>query len=328
MQRAYRAPCRVVRIVIPDVSQKSSMSPTLEPREVEKPFPRRWLRMTLELFVRSPLRFGVVIALLGGLDHAAVALAQASGFQREWTDRLGTVVLPFVWILTSALARGADDPRQSSAALAVLGRKRAWLGALRAGATLAVFLWIAFWVLQGVGELLSQHRPEGYLNHPAELLASIVANVLFLQSWVGVCYCPLLVLQPQLSAGEASHLSRRASKLNGNTLIIVLFGAITFGAVSLSSVLPFYGMTDAALLVFLGVLNYVAYRDIFERRTGTCPRRPRQRMSAKSPKRVVEQLALSNVLDSCWADCARTVMPGSGRSRGSALGRKHFTPNG
>lgn len=271
MQRAYRAPCRVVRIVIPDVSQKSSMSPTLEPREVEKPFPRRWLRMTLELFVRSPLRFGVVIALLGGLDHAAVALAQASGFQREWTDRLGTVVLPFVWILTSALARGADDPRQSSAALAVLGRKRAWLGALRAGATLAVFLWIAFWVLQGVGELLSQHRPEGYLKHPAELLASIVANVLFLQSWVGVCYCPLLVLQPQLSAGEASHLSRRASKLNGNTLIIVLFGAITFGAVSLSSVLPFYGMTDAALLVFLGVLNYVAYRDIFERRSRNLP---------------------------------------------------------
>jgi hypothetical protein len=32
-------------------------------------------------------------------------------------------------------------------------------------------------------------------------------------------------------------------------------------------------------------------------------------MSAKSPKRVIEQLAFSNVLDSCWADCAQIVMP-------------------
>jgi hypothetical protein len=103
------------------------------------------------------------------------------------------------------------------------------------------------------------------------LLASIVANVLFLQSWVGVCYCPLLVFQPQLSASEASSLSRRASKLNGNTLLLVFGGAITVGAVSLSSVLPLYGMTDAALLVFLGVLNYVAYRDIFERRSRNFP---------------------------------------------------------
>jgi hypothetical protein len=247
------------------------MSTTLEPREVEKPFLLRWLRMTCELFVRSPLRFGAVIALLGELDHAAVALAQASEFQRVWTDRLGTVVLPFLWILTSALARGADDPHQSSAALAALGRKRVWLSALRAGATLAVFLWIAFWALQGLGGLLSRHRPQGYLQHPGELLGSIVANVLFLQSWVGVCYCPLLVFQPQLSASEASSLSRRASKLNGNTLLLVFVGAITVGAVSLSSVLPLYGMTDAALLVFLGVLNYVAYRDMFERRSRNFP---------------------------------------------------------
>jgi hypothetical protein len=247
------------------------MSTTLEPREVEKPFLLRWLRMTFELFVRSPLRFGAVIALLGVLDHAAVALAQASGIQRAWTDRLGTVVLPFLWILTSALARGADDPHQSSAAVAALGRKRVWLSALRAGATLAVFLWIAFWALRGLGELSSRHGPQGYLQHPGELLASIVANVLFLQSWVGVCYCPLLVFQPQLSASEASSLSRRASKLNGNTLLIVFVGAITVGGVGLSSVLPLYGMTDAALLVFLGVLNYVAYRDMFERRSRNFP---------------------------------------------------------
>jgi hypothetical protein len=255
----------------PDIVQRNLMSATLEPSEVEKPFVRRWLRMTLELFVRSPLRFGGMIALLGVLDQAGVALAQGSGLQRAWIDRLGTVLLPLLWVVTSALARGADDPRQSSAALATLGCKRVWISALRAGASLAVFLWIAFWVLQGLGEILNRHRPQAYLEHPGQLLTSIAVNVLFLQSWVGVCYCPLIVLQPQLSAAEASQLSRKASKLNGHTLIFILFGTIAVGAAILSSVLPLYGMTDAALLVFLGVLNYVAYRDIFERRSQNLP---------------------------------------------------------
>jgi hypothetical protein len=248
------------------------MSTTLEPRKVDQPFVRRWLRMSLELFVRAPLRFGILIALLGGVDHAAVAFAQGVGIQRAWADRLGTLMVPLLWVLTSAFARGADDSRQSSEALASLGRGQVWLGALRAGATLAVFLFIAGWVLQGLGQLLSTHRPQGYLQHPGELLDSIVANVLFLQSWVGLCYCPLLVLQPQLSPPEASSMSRKASQLNGNMLIFILVGVITFGAVSLASVLPLYGMTDAALLVFLGVLNYVAYRDMFERRSGNLPK--------------------------------------------------------
>lgn len=248
------------------------MSTTLEPRKVDQPFVRRWLRMALELFVRAPMRFGILIALLGGVDHAAVALAQGVGIQRTWADRLGTLMVPLLWVLTSAIARGADDSRQSSEALASLGRRQVWLGALRAGVTLAVFLSIAGWVLQGLGQLLSPHRSQSYLQHPGELLDSIVANVLFLQSWVGLCYCPLLVLQPQLSPPEVSSMSRRASKINGNMLIFTFVGVITFGAASLASVLPLYGMTDAALLVFLGVLNYVAYRDIFERRSGNLPK--------------------------------------------------------
>jgi hypothetical protein len=36
-------------------------------------------------------------------------------------------------------------------------------------------------------------------------------------------------------------------------------------------VIPSYGMTEAALLVFMGVLSYVAYRDIFERRDENFP---------------------------------------------------------
>jgi hypothetical protein len=38
------------------------VSTPLEPHEVDKPYLRRWLRDTLELFVRSPVRFGMLKA--------------------------------------------------------------------------------------------------------------------------------------------------------------------------------------------------------------------------------------------------------------------------
>jgi hypothetical protein len=42
-------------------------------------------------------------------------------------------------------------------------------------------------------------------------------------------------------------------------------------AVVLQLFVPFYGMTLAAWIVFIGVLNYVAYRDIFQRRSANLP---------------------------------------------------------
>jgi hypothetical protein len=247
------------------------MSMTLDPRQVDRPFLRRWTRMALALFVRSPFRFSLMIAALGLLDHAAITLAEGSGIQRSWADRLGTLLLPPLWVLISALARGADDARRGNEALAALGRRRVWWGALRAGATLAAFLWIVAWALQGLGGLASLHRGQGYLRHPGDLLTSIVVNVALLQSWVGLCYCPLLVLQPHIQASEAGVLSRRASQLNGRTVLLLFVAAIALGGVAVATVLPLFGLTDAALLVFLGILNYVAYRDIFERRSENAP---------------------------------------------------------
>src|ERR1700690_589669 len=247
------------------------MSMTLDPRGVDKPFLRGWMRLALELLVRCPFRFGLMIAALGLLDHAAITLAEGSGIQRSWADRLGTLLLPPLWVLIGALARGADDARRGREALAALGRGRVWWGALRAGATLAVFLWIVAWALQGLGGLASVYRGQGYLRHPGELLTSIVVNVALLQSWVGLCYCPLLVLQPQLEASEAGMLSRRASELNGRTVLLLFIAAIAIVGVAVATALPLFGLTDAALLVFLGLLNYVAYRDIFERRSENAP---------------------------------------------------------
>ncbi len=53
--------------------------------------------------------------------------------------------------------------------------------------------------------------------------------------------------------------------------IMTMTGILAVGAIYLSSAIPAYGMTTAAFLVFFGVLNYVAYRDIFERRGENLP---------------------------------------------------------
>jgi hypothetical protein len=82
---------------------------TLEPRRVDKPFLRRWLRMSFGLFVRSPLRFCLVIALLGWLDASAVNLAEGYAVQKIWVDRLGMLILPVLWILISAVARANES---------------------------------------------------------------------------------------------------------------------------------------------------------------------------------------------------------------------------
>jgi hypothetical protein len=58
------------------------MNATLDPREVDKPFVRRWLRAALALLIRSPFRFGILIAVLGCLDTSAVNLANGYVIER------------------------------------------------------------------------------------------------------------------------------------------------------------------------------------------------------------------------------------------------------
>jgi hypothetical protein len=71
---------------------------TLEPREVDQPFAQRWLRATLALFLRSPFRFGILIALLGCLDTSAVNFATGHVIEKVLVDRLGIVALPLLWV--------------------------------------------------------------------------------------------------------------------------------------------------------------------------------------------------------------------------------------
>jgi len=171
------------------------MSIALEPRKVDKPFLRRWLRITFELFVRSPVRFSIVNAALGWLDTSVLDLAQGYAVQRIWIDRLGMLVLPLLAShrgpICSIQANSSNRSRRTSCS-SVFGR-----------------------------DLAIVRRWHSYRMSPPAMPATVDEGV---------------------------------------------------GANALAFIATAYGMTTAAFLVFMGVLNYVAYRDIFERRGRNLPK--------------------------------------------------------
>ncbi len=235
--------------------------------------------------MRSPIRFGILIALLGCLDTTAVNLAQGYVVEKIWADRLGTLALPFLWVLVSAVARGADDRRLSMHALRQLRRKPVWVGALGAGIILATVNGIIAFALQGVRTGLGLHS-SAYLQRQGQFLDSIEASVILMSVFVGLCYFPLLLLASGISPGNAAQLSRQASEMNGSITLIMLIGILVLAAGAIASAVPAYGMTTAAFLVFIGVLNYVAYRDIFERRSGNLPEQAAEIEGATDPQLV------------------------------------------
>jgi hypothetical protein len=239
---------------------------TLEPRKVDQPFIRRWLRSSFELVLRSPARFGVLIALLISLDSFAVNLAGAHHIEKMWVDTLGAFVLPLVLILVAAVARGADKKSQTWVALVQILRKTAWMGALGVGTIVTVLSWSIYSLIYGLGAALLLGQPGLYLQDQGQFLASVEASVLLSSIVVGPCYFPLLVLEPTMSPLHARDLSMRANELNDGFMVIVLILMLDLGAIALAAAVPAHGLTMAMCLALMGVLNYVAYRDIFEAR--------------------------------------------------------------
>jgi hypothetical protein len=247
------------------------MNATLDPREVDKPFVQRWLRAALALLIRSPFRFGILIAVLGCLDTSAMNLANGYVIERVWVDRLGMITLPLLWVFVSAIVRGADDGGRTWEALSNLRRRSVWMGALSVGVGMVALSWFVYSLFSGFGALATRN-PHPYLQHQGDLLSSIEAGVMLIVSAGGLTYCPLLALVPEISASHARSLSKKAERINGLITIVTMTGILVIGAIYLTSALPAYGMTTAAFLVFFGVLNYVAYRDMFERRDENLPK--------------------------------------------------------
>lgn len=245
------------------------MSDTLEPRIVDKPFARRWLVTTLALMARAPARFGCLIALLGLIDTGVESLFAGYSVSRVWGERLGALALPVLWLMTAAVARGADKPSLTRESLVTALRRNSLLRALRAGAIYAIALHL-FDSWHGVSSGAAHHAgtAPGYLSTPGDFIDSIAVNAAFFSLALGPCYFPLLAFAP---GAEAYLLSIKATRVNGALVIDFLIAVIVVTGAGITNVLPAFGMTNAAFLVFMGVFNYVVYRDIFERRAENAP---------------------------------------------------------
>jgi hypothetical protein len=241
------------------------MSTFLEPREVEKPFGLRWLKAALQLIVRCPVRFGVIVALLAWLDSSVQRLTSGLMVKQLWIDWTALLLLPLLYAFVSAVARGADDPTQSWQAFKGFSRARLWTGALGAGALLVAIQAAVLWLIQAEAYPALKYRDEA-----GQFLASFEAKIYVVCMDLGVCFFPLLVFAPALAASELRLLSRSAQKINGlkeisRLLLVMILPTAAF------NLIPSYGIGEAVWLVFTGAVGYVAYRDIFERRTGNLP---------------------------------------------------------
>jgi hypothetical protein len=240
------------------------VSQTLNPQEVEKPFRMRWLRMTLQLMLRSPVRFSIAILLLGCLDAFLLRLLP-NRIPKPWAVRLGMFLLPLAWVVTAALARGADNASQNWKALSSLIRPIVWISASAIGLGL-VTLDVA------IQQVLF---PDMHWED-VKLLSGRVLQFTGLQAWMvmtaaGICFFPLLVLETGLSFPEVRRLSLSATEINGRHTISWFMTWMICVAGIIQQFVPAYGLTMAMWVVFAGVLNYVAYRDIFERRSANLP---------------------------------------------------------
>jgi hypothetical protein len=219
--------------------------------------------------------------VLNAVDSLAVNLASDHHIEKMWVDTLGACALPFVLMLVAAVARGADEKSQTWATLLQVLRKAAWMGALGVGSIVAGLSWSIYSVIYGLGAALLLGKPGPYLQEQGQFLASVEAGILLTAIVVGPCYFPLLVLEPTMSPLHARGLSMRATELNDGFLVIALMLMLDLSAIALAAAVPAHGLTMAMCLALIGVLNYVAYRDIFE--TGNIrPRRLLPQMTAQN----------------------------------------------
>jgi hypothetical protein len=169
----------------------------------------------------------------------------------------------------SLLSRQSDRAMRPSelAQNAVSGRT--WRGGLLPGCLLASAGWLLHWVLSSSPAL-------------SDIAGSYTWDCLLLVAPLGVCYFPLIALAPGLTVSEACQLSKKASRLNGESLIVIFVAALSLAADGFARAAPAGAIVSAAILVFIGVFNYVAYLDIFERRQEYAP----ERVFASQPRRA------------------------------------------
>lgn len=230
------------------------MSETLEPRQVEQPHIGRWARSTCALLAGSPVVFGSAVAALAILDLLYTDTVPERLIEGGSTLIVGALLLPPFWIAISLLARQADRPCRRSELLQLAMSRRVWAAGLVPGCLLASVNWLLHAAFSASPVL-------------AGVIGSYTLNCLLLIAPLGVCYFPLVALAPGLTMVEACQLSKKASRLNCEWLIVLFVAVLSVVPDVFAWAVPVGVIITAVFLVFIGVFNYVAYLDIFERRT-------------------------------------------------------------
>lgn len=246
------------------------MSETLEPRQVDRPFLGRWVRTTLALLAGSPVTFGAAVAVIAILDLLYIDVVPESLIGVGLTSVVGALLLPVLWIVLSLLARQSDRPYGNSELPQLALSGRVWAAGLLPGCFLASVNWLLHWALSANPAV-------------ADIIGSYTLNCLLLVAPLGVCYFPLMALAPDLPIPDACQLSKKASRLNSEWVIVTFVSVLSVAPDVFARAVPAGLILTAAFLVFIGVFNYVAYRDIFERRADYATQPVFARRSRKVP---------------------------------------------
>lgn len=200
------------------------------------------------------MTFGTAIALPAISALLGTEIVPARFIDAGCTLVVGSLLLPYFWIVLSLLSRRSDRAFGFSELLHHAVSRSAWRGGLLPGCLLASVGWLLHWALSGSPFLV-------------DFIGSYTWNCVLLLAPLGVCYFPLTALAPGLSILDARQLSKNASRLNGEWIIVLFVAALSLTADGFARAGPAGDVVTAAIVVFIGVFNYVAYRDIFERRT-------------------------------------------------------------
>jgi hypothetical protein len=230
----------------------------LEPREVERPFHWRWLKGGAQLMLRFPIHFGTLIAILSFLDVTTAKYLQGYDLPRALYKWIGVAALPVLWTLVSAIARGVEYPAESWSSLRDYFQNRIWYRALLAG----ILLFLPGVCLSAVFQDFSDNE---IVLSPGAILTVFGGQCIFWWFTFGICYFPLLIFAPELSGWRLYLMSNKAAALNSSSTFWILMAAISCAADLIEYFLS-YGVSEAAGLIYSGLVGYVACKDIFLRK--------------------------------------------------------------
>lgn len=242
------------------------MSQTFEPRRAEPGYAKRWAIQSLRLWARAPALYGVLIAVLVGLDQAITALSERGGSIAFLAAPLLVALVPVITLLSVMAARAADRGVSAMIREARLSRPLSFR-------LVPACLWGSFWVWAVFGVLAylavdqdgQTHRSmQSGLGMP--LLISLFAHMFLLGLW-GWFRMAIFAFH-RLPWPAVRNLSDEGDRVQGFGYRFLSWGVVacTYSAYWVSHEFVFGWAVVPVLICLYGTFAYVSYREVFEGR--------------------------------------------------------------